>query len=72
MQIVNMTGNNAVDEILIPVTDGQLNIRAGAGKDKTAFSICNSSRASLKSPVHIICAYSRQGQGYRKDHFASK
>lgn len=39
MQIVNMTGNNAVDEILIPVTDGQLNIRAGAGKDKTAFSI---------------------------------
>ena len=39
MQIVNMTGNNAVDEILIPVTDGRLNIRAGAGKDKTAFSI---------------------------------
>lgn len=39
MQIVNMTGNNAVDEILIPVTDGQLNIRAGAGKSGTAFSI---------------------------------
>ena len=39
LQIVNMTGNNAVDEILIPVTDGQLNIRAGAGKDGTAFSI---------------------------------
>ena len=39
IQIVNMTGNNAVDEILIPVTDGQLNIRAGAGKDGTAFSI---------------------------------
>ena len=39
LQIVNMTGNNAVDEILLPVTDGQLNIRAGAGKDGTAFSI---------------------------------
>ncbi|MBP0972374.1 MAG: hypothetical protein J5851_00545 [Oscillospiraceae bacterium] len=39
IQIVNMTGNNAVDQILIPVTDGQLNIRAGAGKDGTAFSI---------------------------------
>ena len=39
IQIVNMTGNNAVDEILIPVTDGQLNIRAGAGKSGTAFSI---------------------------------
>ena len=39
LQIVNMTGNNAVDEILIPVTDGQLNIRAGAGKTGTAFSI---------------------------------
>ena len=39
IQIVNMTGNNAVDEILIPVTDGQLNVRAGAGKDGTAFSI---------------------------------
>ena len=40
IQIVNMTGNNAVDEILIPVTDGQLNIRAGEGKTGTAFSIC--------------------------------
>lgn len=39
LQIVNMTGNNAVDEILLPITDGQLNIRAGAGKSGTAFSI---------------------------------
>ena len=39
LQIVNMTGNNAVDEVLIPITDGQLNIRAGAGKSGTAFSI---------------------------------
>lgn len=39
LQIVNMTGNNAVDEIILPVTDGQLNIRAAAGKDGTTFSI---------------------------------
>lgn len=39
LQIVNMTGNNAVDEILIPVTDGKLNIRAAAGKEGYAYSI---------------------------------
>lgn len=39
LQIVNMTGNNAVDSIVIPVTDGQLNIRAAAGKAGYAFSI---------------------------------
>lgn len=32
MQIVNMTGNNATDSILIPITDGQLNIMATDGK----------------------------------------
>ena len=39
LQIVNMTGNNAVDEILIPVTDSQLNIRAAAGKTGYAYTI---------------------------------
>ncbi len=39
LQIVNMTGNNAVDEILIPVTDGQLNVRAAAGKEGYAYTI---------------------------------
>lgn len=39
LQIVNMTGNNAVDSILIPVTDGQLNIRVAAGKEGYAFTI---------------------------------
>ena len=39
LQIVNMTGNNAVHELLIPVTDGQLNIRAGAGKAGNAYTI---------------------------------
>lgn len=32
MQIVNMTGNNATDSILVPITDGQLNIMATDGK----------------------------------------
>jgi len=39
LQIVNMTGNNAVDEIILPVTDGQLNIRAAAGKEGNPYSI---------------------------------
>lgn len=39
LQIVNMTGNNASDTIIIPVTDGQLNIRAAAGKAGYAFTI---------------------------------
>lgn len=39
LQIVNMTGNNATDSILIPITDGQLNIRAAAGKAGYPFSI---------------------------------
>ena len=39
LQIVNMTGNNATDEIILPITDGQLNIRAAAGKEGNAYSI---------------------------------
>ena len=39
LQIVNMTGNNAYDSILVPVTDGQLNVRAAAGKEGYAFTI---------------------------------
>lgn len=33
LQIINMTGNLATDTILIPITDGQLNIMATAGKE---------------------------------------
>lgn len=68
LQIVNMTGNNAVDEILIPITDGQLNIRAAAGKSGTAFSISSieidkvSDEAVLPSTIWIcgdstVCNY---------------
>lgn len=39
LQIVNMTQNNAYDSIVIPVTDGQLNIRAAAGRAGYAYTI---------------------------------
>ncbi len=39
LQLINLTGNNAVDKFQIPVTDGQLNIQAVEGKSGTAFSI---------------------------------
>ncbi len=39
LQMINLTGNNAVESIQIPVTDGQLNIQAVAGRDNTEFSI---------------------------------
>lgn len=32
LQIINMTGTNAIDTILIPITDGQLNVMATNGK----------------------------------------
>lgn len=39
LQIINMTGNNAVDTIRIPVTDGQLNLMATAGKAGYAYTL---------------------------------
>lgn len=39
LQLINLTGNNAVEKFQIPVTDGQLNIQAVEGKSGTAFSI---------------------------------
>ncbi len=39
LQIINMTGNNATDSILIPITDGQLNIMATNGKAGYAHTI---------------------------------
>lgn len=37
--IMNMTGNNASAEIILPVTDGQLNLLATEGKTDTPFTI---------------------------------
>ncbi|MDE7104423.1 MAG: RICIN domain-containing protein, partial [Ruminococcus sp.] len=39
LQMINLTGNNASETIQIPVTDGQLNIQAVAGRENTPFSI---------------------------------
>lgn len=33
LQLINMTGDNATDSFLVPITDGQLNILATAGKE---------------------------------------
>lgn len=38
-QIMNMTGNNAVDKFQIPITDGQLNILVTEGKTGTSFTL---------------------------------
>ncbi|MBR3629717.1 MAG: RICIN domain-containing protein [Oscillospiraceae bacterium] len=38
-QMINLTGNNAVETIQVPVTDGQLNISAVAGRANTEYSI---------------------------------
>ena len=39
LQIINMTGNNAVHKFQIPVTDGQLNIMATEGKKGYPFTM---------------------------------
>lgn len=39
LQIINMTGNNAVDKFQIPITDGQLNILVTEGKAGAAFTL---------------------------------
>lgn len=39
LQMINLTGNNAIEKVQIPVTDGQLNIQAVAGRANTPFAI---------------------------------
>ncbi|MBQ5989774.1 MAG: GDSL family lipase [Oscillospiraceae bacterium] len=38
-QMINLTGNNAVESIQVPVTDGQLNVAAVAGMNNAAYTI---------------------------------
>jgi len=38
-QIINMTGNNAVDSFQIPITDGQLNLLVTEGRAGTPFTL---------------------------------
>lgn len=72
LQIVNMTGNNAVDSILIPVTDGRLNVRAAAGKAGYPFSIsaleiAYVSNETVLPPTVWICGDSTVCNYYPKD-----
>ena len=39
LQMINLTGNNAVETVQIPVTDGQLNVQAVAGMSNREYSI---------------------------------
>ncbi|MDO5558008.1 MAG: GDSL-type esterase/lipase family protein [Oscillospiraceae bacterium] len=39
LQLINLTGNNAVDSFTIPITDGQLNLMVTEGKTGTAFTL---------------------------------
>ncbi len=39
LQLINLTGNGAEDSFIIPVTDGQLNLRVTEGKENTVFSL---------------------------------
>lgn len=39
LQLMNLTGNNAVETFQIPVTDGQLNIQATEGRANTPFTL---------------------------------
>lgn len=60
LQIINMTGNNAVHTFQIPITDGQLNIMATEGKAGYAFTmsalkIKKLSNDSTMKPTIWIC-----------------
>ncbi len=52
LQIVNMTGNGAYHTLQVPVTDGQLNICACAGKEGYAFSISALEIKQISTQTH--------------------
>lgn len=52
LQIVNMTGNGAYHTLQVPVTDGQLNICACAGKEGYAFSIAALEIKQISTQLH--------------------
>ena len=51
-QIMNMTGDGAYHTLQVPVTDGQLNICACAGKDGYAFSIAALEIKQISTQTH--------------------
>ncbi len=52
LQIVNMTGNGAYHTLQVPVTDGQLNISAFAGKEGYAYSISALEIKQISTQTH--------------------
>ncbi|MBQ9898360.1 MAG: RICIN domain-containing protein, partial [Ruminococcus sp.] len=69
LQMINLTGNNAVETIQVPVTDGQLNISAVAGRANTQFSISAIEIAQLNTtgemkPTIWICGDSTVANYY--------
>lgn len=52
LQIVNMTGNGAYHTLQVPVTDGQLNICACAGKEGYPFSISALEIKQISTQTH--------------------
>lgn len=51
-QIINMTGNNAYHTLQVPVSDGQLNICACAGKDGYAFTMSALEIKQISTEAH--------------------
>jgi lysophospholipase L1-like esterase len=69
LQLMNLTGNNAVETFQIPVTDGQLNIRATEGRAGTAFSlsaieITQLNTTGVMNPTVWICGDSTVANYY--------
>ena len=52
LQIVNMTGNNAYHTLQVPVTDGQLNICACAGKANNAYTMSALEIKQISTQTH--------------------
>ncbi|MCM1132694.1 MAG: GDSL-type esterase/lipase family protein [Ruminococcus flavefaciens] len=75
LQMMNLTGNNAVETVQIPVTDGQLNIQAVAGRANTPFSISAVEIKQLNStgetnPTIWLCGDSTVANYYNVDDSA--
>ena len=69
-QMINLTGNNAVESIQIPVTDGQLNIAAVAGMNKADYTISSIEITQLNNtgqmkPTIWICGDSTVANYYK-------
>ena len=51
-QIMNLTGNNAYHTLQVPVTDGQLNICACAGKENNAYTMSALEIKQISTQTH--------------------